>query len=192
MPPSGGISTWRVFPWDRKAPPGDPYSAEYVPVAQSAGRFDLDCRPPVLYLAETPEHAVAEKIQRYRGQQLTNAELREFGLPLAIVEATITLTAAQIIVDLNDPRELVRYGFAPDKIMSKDRPITQGIARKLHTSGVAGFRNWSALSGDWHSTVLFLDRLTLGINVTYDKPVPLDTNNPAVRAAARFLAVPVK
>jgi hypothetical protein len=36
----------------------------------------------VLYLAETPEHAVAEAIQHYRGQWLDAADLIVAGHPL--------------------------------------------------------------------------------------------------------------
>ncbi len=53
---------WRAFPWDCTAPEGGPFSVRSVapPHMQNYGRFDLHGRPSVLYLAQTPAHAVAE------------------------------------------------------------------------------------------------------------------------------------
>src|SRR5437870_11175131 len=64
---------WRVFPWDVKAAPGTPFSPQYIPPLQGSGRFDLDGSPSVLYLAESEVHAIGEKLQRYRGQEITEA-----------------------------------------------------------------------------------------------------------------------
>ncbi len=60
---------WRVFPWEPRAAEGEPFSAAFVPGTQGSGRFDLR-GGRVLYLAESAEHAVAEKIQRFRAQEL--------------------------------------------------------------------------------------------------------------------------
>jgi len=43
---------WRVFPWERAAKSGEPFSSSYVYPNQGSGRFDLR-DVPVLYLAET-------------------------------------------------------------------------------------------------------------------------------------------
>src|SRR5438067_13341733 len=75
---------WRVFPWDAAAKPGEPFSCSYVYPNQGSGRFDLR-DVPVLYLAEAAVHAVAEKLQRFRGQRIVGHDLWESGRALALV-----------------------------------------------------------------------------------------------------------
>jgi hypothetical protein len=55
---------WRAFSWDVDAADGAPYSIRSVPPVdkQTGGRFDNDATA-VLYLAEFPEHAVAEVLR---------------------------------------------------------------------------------------------------------------------------------
>jgi hypothetical protein len=179
-----------VFPWDRGAKPGDAYSPQFVPPRQGSGRFDLDGRPPVLYLAESAAHAIAEKLQRYRGQQIDWPELRESGHPLAVVQIQLELGDRRI-ADLCNPEELVRYELRPDVLMSRDLSLTQGLSRKLHDAGVAGFRVWSALTGDWHSTVLFLDRADEGRAMQFGTPRELALDSPELLEMARVLAISV-
>lgn len=180
---------WRVFPWNIDAAKGDPFSPQFIPPGQGSGRFDLGGDLSVLYLAESPVHAIAEKIQRYRGQELTRSELREFGFPLSLVEVVVSIEEPAVIMDLGDPDELVRYGFRPDLLMSRDRTKTQAVAREIHRQSFLGMQCWSALSGDWHSTVLFIDRLgTLG-TIEYRTPVPLTISSPTLAEAAAALSI---
>jgi hypothetical protein len=180
---------WRVFPWNLDATEGAPFSPQFIPPGQGSGRFDLGGDLSVLYLAETPVHAIAEKIQRYRGQELTSTELREFGFSLSLVEALLTIEDSALILDLSDPEELARHGFRPDTLMSRDRTRTQAVAREIHRQSFLGLRCWSALSGDWHSTVLFVDRLgTLG-TIVYQTPVELTIGSPLLAEAAAELSI---
>jgi len=66
---------WRVFPWDPAAKSGEPFSSSYVYPNQGSVRFDLR-DVPVLYLAVTAVHAVAEKLQRFRGQAHRSSDLK--------------------------------------------------------------------------------------------------------------------
>jgi hypothetical protein len=72
---------WRVFPWDPAAPDGAPFSARYVPPAgeQTGGRFDPGT-VPVLYLAESLEHALAEVLRRYTGKPLRDNQFVALGI----------------------------------------------------------------------------------------------------------------
>src|SRR5256885_12605128 len=79
---------WRVFPWDPAAKPGEPFSPSYVYPNQGSGRFDLSDKV-VVYLAETAVHAVAEKLQRFRGQKIDRQDLIESGKTLALVECQL-------------------------------------------------------------------------------------------------------
>ena len=179
---------WRVFPWNAAAAPGEPFSAGHLQSGQTSGRFDLSDRPPVLYLAESPVHAVAEKLQRYRGRAIGPGHLEEWGHPLALVSVTVADEIRAAVADLDDPAVLVRLGLSPGRVASGSRAVTQGIARAVHQAGHAGLRWWSALDGDWHGVVLFGDaapvaRLELGV------PEPLTLANLGVREAMTRLGV---
>ena len=183
---------WRVFPWDKAAADGSPFSASFVSSRQVSGRFDLGGNPPVLYLGESPTHTIGEKIQRYRGQTLGAADLREFHQPLALVEVTVTLPDAALVADLCDPAELVRRGCRPDELMSRELARTQSIGRRLYEAGLVGFRVWSALSGDWHSMVVYTDRARDIGSMTFGSPAELTLVSPAVQEAAQLLAISLR
>jgi hypothetical protein len=67
----------------------------------------------VLYLAESPEHAVAERIQPFRGQPLDAADLRAAGHALALVRVELPQGLATGLADLCDPDVLSRLGIRP-------------------------------------------------------------------------------
>ncbi|HET9984975.1 MAG TPA: RES family NAD+ phosphorylase [Longimicrobiales bacterium] len=179
---------WRVFPWDPAAAEGERFSRSFVPRTQGHGRFDLPGAPGgVLYLAETAEHAVAEMIQHYRGQLLEEPDLYQGGYALALVEVTIPEPVRQAVADLCDPAVLLRLGIRPDETASGDRRVTQRIAATVQGHGCSGLRWWSALSGDWHTIVLFLERLAPPL--AYETPESLGLDHPAVAEAARVLGI---
>jgi hypothetical protein len=95
------------------------------------------------------------------------------------------------IPDCTDPATLLRLELRPDSLASHDRRTTQAIARRLHTAGEAGFRWWSALTGAWHSVVLFSDRYRRG-DLTFGGPELLSTEHEAVVAAARLLGIAIR
>jgi hypothetical protein len=179
---------WRVFPWDPAAHEGEPFSATYVPRGQGKGRFDLPgVGGGVLYCSETPEGAVGEAIQPYRGHVLEAPDLRAGGQVLALVGVILPVEIRGRVVDLCDPQALLRLEIGPDLTASNQRRRTQGIAARLHAKGHAGLRWWSALTGDWHTVVLFRDRLVPP--PTYGAPEPLTIAHPVVVEAARTLGI---
>lgn len=189
---------WRVFPWDPGAADGARFSARYIPPAgtQTGGRFDLGT-PALLYLAETPAHAVAELIHRLRGGELRSDQLLR-GDPdrpgtyhtLSLVSTVLPDEIEARLPDFADPAVLLELGTRPDHLASHDRGLTRSIARRVHAAaaGYTGFRWWSALTGDWHVTVLFLDRVDPA-GIEYSTPEPLHLAHPAVQEAARFLRI---
>lgn len=182
---------WRAFPWDPEAESGRPFSASYVRPGQGQGRFDLPGPPGgVLYLAETPEHAVAELIQHYRGRRLTAYHLRVADHSLALVSIRFPDAVRSGIIDLCDPEVLVRVGIRPDQLASRDRHLTQRIAAEIHANGHTGLRWWSALAGDWHTVVVFRDRVRRS-RARYGRPEPLTLEHEAVRNAAAALGIPL-
>jgi hypothetical protein len=180
---------WRAFPWNPSSQEGEPFSASFIPPLQGKGRFDLPGVPGgVLYLAETPEHAVAERIQHFRGQSLGPADLRVARHDLALVSVGLSPQIRESLADLCDPALLLRYGIRPDETASRDRRTTQRIAADLHAAGHSGLRWWSALSGDWHTLALFRDRLD-PTQPAYGTPEPITLEHPAVREAAHTLGI---
>src|SRR3954466_5987220 len=119
---------WRVFPWDPAARTGEPFSPSYIHPAQGSGRFDVAGKL-VVYLAETAVHAVAEKLQRFRGQKIDRKELIESGKPLALVECHLGKIK---LADLCDPSVLVQHSIGPDVLASRDVAKTQGVAGALY------------------------------------------------------------
>jgi hypothetical protein len=158
-----------------------------VPAGQGSGRFDLD-EQPVWYLSESPVHAVGELLQAFRSRPFQDGMLRRFEQPLALVEIQLPGDIAEGIVDLDDAGQLLRFGFSPGLVASADRTRTHEVAATIYASGATGLRWWSALSGDWHTVVLFLDRAPVE-RLEIDTPELLSRTHPAVVSACRHLAM---
>jgi hypothetical protein len=186
-------TVWRVFPHDPKAPRGSEFSASRKAAGQGAGRFDIPDLTPVWYFAESPEHAVGEVLQGLRNQPLDANDLVRFGHRLALVAASVDISSAErrgnAFLDLCDPAVLSNRQIRPDVLASFDFAKTQSIARDLCASGAVGFRWWSALGGDWHSTVLF-DVHCKGV-LRFRTPEVLTIRSPAVVEAATRLAMQI-
>jgi hypothetical protein len=189
-------TVWRCFPWDPDAAPGAPFSPTHLTNGQTIGRFDLHDRPLVRYLAESPEHAIGEVLSAFRGTTFVPAYLRRQGHALALVEVTLAPALADRIAECTDPTVLSDLAIRPDALAHHDRTVTQAIARHIHTSGMresgyAGLRWWSALTGAWHTTVLFTDRE--GPNeVAFATPRVVQLDDPAVRSALTTLGIRVR
>ncbi len=187
---------WRCFPWDPGAPAGAPFSATYLVPGQTVGRFDLHDRPPVRYLAESPDHALGEALSPFRGTAFRPAYLKQRGRRLALVEVVLGPTLASRVADCTDPAVLAAFDLRPDDLAHHDRTRTQAIARRLHTRGAAtgapaGLRWWSALTGGWHTTVVFTDREQSG-EVTFGAPRHIDAEHPEVTRALSVLGIRVR
>jgi RES domain len=186
-------TAWRCFPWDPAAPDGAPFSSRYLTPGQTVGRFDLHDRPPVRYLAEAPEHAIGEALGPFRGSRFRPAYLRQSGYPLALVEVTLAASLVARIPDCTDPEVLTALVLRPDDLAHHDRALTQAIARRLYDRGAArgdhaGLRWWSALTGAWHTIVVFSDRERAG-EVAFGTPRHLEATNPEVVRALTMLGI---
>jgi hypothetical protein len=181
-------SPWRVFPWDPGATEGTPFSASFVPATQGSGRFDLPDRPAgVLYLAETPEHALGEKIQDLRNQSVVDADLFEAGHRYARVSVDLPDAVRDALADLCDPATVARWSTPPDHIAALDRATTQAIAARLYAEDLPGFRWWSPFFGEWHTLVLFRDRFPAP--PTFGTPEPIGIDHPVLRRTAAQLGM---
>ena len=192
---------WRAFPWDRTAPEGGPFSVRSVapPHLHNYGLFDLHGRPPVLYLAQTPAHAVAEVLRGLKHDpadplrhQLTDADLTGAGHPRALVSARLPGDLADRVPDFACGETLEHFGVRADELSSRDRRVTQAASRRIHQhrDAVPGFCWWSAFHGDWHVLLLYLDRVALD-KLAWGAPEVLTVAHPAVREAAEALGLDV-
>jgi hypothetical protein len=190
---------WRAFPWDREAPEGGPFSVRSVapPHMQNYGRFDLNGRPSVLYLAQTPAHAVAEVLRGLKRNpadplrhRLSPGDLTGAGHPRALVPVRLPAPLADRVPDFGCGETLERFGVRADELSSRERRVTQAAARRIHQHGdrVPGFCWWSAFHGDWHVLLLFLDRAGLDA-LEWGTPEILTVDHPAVREAAEVLGL---
>jgi hypothetical protein len=153
------------------------------------GRFDLHDDPPVRYLAQTPDHAIGEILAPFRGTRFRPTYLRLVGRPLALTQVTISDSLAARVVDCTSPSVLAEHTLRPDEFAHHDRAHTQAIARQLHDDERAsGLRWWSALTGAWHSVVLFTDRESPA-DVTFGAPQPLDATNEHLVNAMELLGI---
>jgi hypothetical protein len=159
-------------------------------MATGRGRFDIPRRlSSTLYLAESPEHAVGEVIQPWRGQRIGAPHLERAGLRLALVDVTLPSDVQSRLFDLCDPGMLEAEKIAPDQIASRRRDTTQPLARQIWNTGAAGLRWWSSFWGDWHTTVLFTARTEQRLE--FGDPVLLTPDHPAVQEAAGLLGIRV-
>lgn len=183
------MELWRVFPWDPEARDQDRFSPSHVPAPTGRGRFDLPRDVSnVLYVAESPDHAVAEMIQPWRGKRISAAHLVRASLPLALVCLTVDTDGLRI-ADLCDPEVLRQTGVEPDRSASRLRDITQPLARKVWDGGFSGLRWWSSFWGDWHTYILFAARMAE--RISFGEPQPLGIRDLAVSGAAELLGIEV-
>lgn len=181
------MGLWRVFPFDPEARPGEPFSKTHVPSSGGSGRFDLGFAP-VLYLAEDPEHAVGEKIARYRQAPLKANHLKEYGHQLGIVEVKISPPASAKILDLCAPASQLEIGIRSDQIAARDTSETQAIAQIIYDRDYSGLRWWSAFIGEWHTVVVFLDKIS-SKQIRFGSVEILGLDHPAVQKAAEVLGM---
>src|SRR5438093_5671768 len=97
---------------------------------QGGGRHDNPHRYGALYASREPESAVAERIQPFLGQVLTEEDLRRAdGRRFAL--AALDDSNLTGVVDLDDPAELARRRIRPSWVATHERAVTQPIALGL-------------------------------------------------------------
>ncbi len=179
---------YRVFPYRPGAAVAEEGGALFVARSfQGSGRHDNPDHYGALYGARSPESAIAESIQAFRGQAITNRDLRRAdGRSLAL--ATIDEAGLPPLVDLDEPRELTERKLRPSMVATRSRTVTRPIALDLFREGAAGLSWWSTLEASWTNVTLFAERCT-GLLRIEDEYEPLTIAHPALRAAAELLGV---
>jgi hypothetical protein len=177
----------RCFAWSRPARPDEQDGPLWVPRAfQGDGRHDNPDVYGCLYLADREIAAVVEQLARFRSQRLQAALLRRRGLPLAL--AALEIQDGVEVIDLDDPRVLVRERLRPSAVATRRREVTQPQARALHAARprAAALRWWSTFEASWANYTVF-DRARPALSVVGVRELALDDG--AVAAAAEFLGL---
>ena len=175
---------YRVFSQRPDAAP-DPFA---VPRHfQGGGRHDNPDQYTALYLAREPISAVAERIQGFRGQRLTESM---FTRPDGRLDALAEIDDAgwPELVDLDDPLVLAAHELRPSRVATGDRPTTQRLALDLFMTGAAGLSWWSTLEASWTNLTIFEERLAAASR-RIASIEPLSLVHPAVREAAEHLLI---
>ena len=178
---------YRCFAWDRGARADEPDGPLWFPRPfQGEGRHDNPDVYGCLYLADREVSGVVEQLARFRGQRLVAALLRRRGLPLAL--ASIELPDADEIVDLDDPRTLVRERLRPSRVATRSRETTQPQALTLYRAheAAAALRWWSTYEALWANYTVF-DRAEPRLRL--DDVRELSVGDDAVLAAADYFSM---
>lgn len=132
---------YRVFPRVPRARPGQPGHGLYVHPDQGTNRWDNPDLYRAGYFAATAEGAVGETFAdrtRWRADMLPFPALagamRELGTYRIDEEA-------HPLLDLDDARTLLDRGIRPSRVVWRNRPATQALAR-----GIFEERRWSGLT----------------------------------------------
>ena len=177
---------WRVLPFDPAAAPDAPGGPLWIPRAfQGTARHDAPEHYGCLYVAESPDSAVAEALAPFRGTgDLDDGLLVRSGRRLALAE--LELGDALVLVDLDDPTELQAEHLRPSIVATSHRLVTQAYALSIfeRRGDAAGFRWWSTLEASWINVTLF-DRCLGLLEVARVRPLAI--GDASVRAAAQHL-----
>jgi len=179
----------RCFAWNTRARPDEQDGPLWVPRAfQGDGRHDNADLYGCLYLADGEVSGVVEQLARFRTQRLQPALLRRRRLPLAL--AALELNDQAEIIDLDDPRVLLRERLRPSSVATRRRQVTQPQARALHGKHprAAALRWWSAFEASWVNYTVF-DRAVSALSVVSVRELSLDDQS--VIGAADFLGLRV-
>jgi hypothetical protein len=182
------VDLFRVFHWDGRSVGRGGAGPLFLPRQhQGAGRHDAPDLYGAWYCTTHPVSAIAERIQQLRGQTLTNRDFLRLGhLTLAIVG--LRLAPEAVLVDLDEPAELVTRRLRPSLVATRRRTITQQMARRIFDEGVTGIAWWSTLSAEWTNVTLFYER-AVTLTSIIAPPRALTVDLPEVQQAADDLGV---
>lgn len=182
---------YRVFVWNGISQENELIKSLQPPrERQGSGRHDIPAKDGVIYCSKSPVSAIAELLQGFRGSTITN---KVFSCPDGKVRALIRIAIGKDVnlIDLNDPKTLLKLKWKPSQVASMQRAITQNISRLLFDKGVDGFTWWSILEASWVNATLFQSRIVKYINVV-GQVITLETKLPEVVEAAKILKIRIE
>jgi hypothetical protein len=149
------VIVYRCFAWNREATDGPDTPLWFPRRFQGRGRHDNPVVYGVLYVTASAASALVETLADFRGQRLVPTMLRQRGLPLAVAELELDESAE--VVDLDDPRTLVRTRLRPSQVATRNREVTQPQALRLYERhpAAAALRWWSTHEASWPNFTVF-------------------------------------
>lgn len=177
---------YRCFAWNRAAAAGPDTPLWFPQQYQGRGRHDNPDVYGVLYATVSAAAALVETLAQFRGQRLLPSMLRQRGLPLALAQIELTDTAQ--ILDLDDPRTLVRERVRPSQVATRNRLVTQPQALRLYRrhDDVAALSWWSTHEASRPNLTIF-DRAARALRLAGVQEVSLEL--PEVAQAAELLGM---
>lgn len=184
------MKLFRVFPWNGRSRDNTFGGPLYVNRELQGGtRHGIPDLDGVLYTSTIAVSAIAEAIKDFRGRTLENEDLVLYGNRLSL--GIFDLHDQIVLINLCDKNQLAHMDIDPIHIATKDRPVSQRMARQLHSNGAAGFLWWSSLEARWTNASLFESRVRDFITV--QEPItPLSIEHPDLIDAARMIGVFLK
>ena len=177
----------RCFAWNRRAAPAAEGGALWIPREnQGEGRHDNPDVYGCFYLTDREVSGVVEQLAPWRGLQFSPDLLLRRGRPLAV--AAVEVPDEAVLVDLDEPRVLVREQLRPSIVATRTRAVTQPQALALHERHpeAAGLRWWSTFESLWANVTLF-DRVAGRLRVAAVRA--LTPEDDAVVEATAFLGL---
>lgn len=162
---------FRVIPFNT----GDDPLAALVPprTLQGSGRHDNTDLYTAVYCSASEIGCVSEAIQNFF--PLTDANLFRAGKRLHLTRFIVEDTSR--IVDVDDPRVLLKRKLRPSTVATRNRRATQPIARAIYESGQDGMLWWSTIESSWINATLFLENISKDITFPASpKPLTLQSN----------------
>lgn len=152
------MDLFRVFSWDGNSLDDRPGGPLHIPRSrQGSGRHDNPGIYGAIYASTDPVSAIAEAIQTFRSQTLVEEDLQRVpNRSLALV--TLDVSKGALLMDLDDPRELVARNFRPSQVASSNRKLTRAQSLQIFQEGLGGFLWWSTLEASWINCTLFAER----------------------------------
>ncbi len=177
---------YRVFPYVKGAPPGDPGHPLTVQAAyQGKGRWDNPTLYTVMYLSASAEAAVGEAFGN-----LSTWSPGMFRFP-QIPGSVKSLGTFELneethpILDLDDAGELAQRGIRPTHVVVRNRPRTHQIAADVFNEGRwSGIQWWSYHRPQW-TAIAPWNLFDLAFQRVEDL-----RGHPALDAAAKTLSKP--
>ena len=167
---------FRVMPFSAG---DDLFSALPPPRAlQGAGRHDNADLYTAIYCSTDRIACVSEAIQNFI--PLTGENLIRAGKRLHL--AQFALDDKRRIVNADDPRVLLERKLRPSGIATRNRSVTQPIARAIYEAGEDGLLWWSTIESSWINATLFFENISKEITFS-GFPVPLTLQSNEIRLA---------
>lgn len=163
--------------------------AFYVPREyQGSGRHDI-VEDGIIYCSLEALSTLVEKFDKFKNQHIDLDDLRKKnGSRLALVKFQIK---GENLVDMRLPESQLQLKLTSAVMESRERKITQPIAKRIYDTGADGLIWNSSIESQWSNASLFHSRVKAKLELV-EEVIVLDLENPYVREAADYWNISLK